>query len=68
MHDYVLWFAKRKEAVKYRQLYFEKSDMQTADRYRRVIMLSGEDRNATIEELNGVSALPDGASLFDLTT
>ncbi len=42
--------------------------MQTADLYRRVIMLSGEDRNATIEELNGVSALPDGASLFDLTT
>jgi adenine-specific DNA-methyltransferase len=64
VHDYVLWFAKRKEAVKYRQLYFEKSDMQTADLYRRVIMLSGEDRNATTEELNGVAALPEGASLF----
>ena len=64
VHDYVLWFAKHKEAVKYRQLYFEKSDMQTADLYRRVIMLSGENRNATIEELTGVSALDDGASLF----
>ncbi|MBI2796658.1 MAG: site-specific DNA-methyltransferase [Gemmatimonadetes bacterium] len=64
VHDYVLWFAKRKEAVKYRQLYFEKSDMQTADLYRRVITLSGEERNATTEELNGVSALPEGASLF----
>jgi adenine-specific DNA-methyltransferase len=64
VHDYVLWFAKRKAVLKYRQLYFEKSDMQTADLYRRVIMLSGEDRNATPEELNGISALPEGASLF----
>jgi adenine-specific DNA-methyltransferase len=52
VHDYVLWFAKRKESAKYRQLYFDKSDMQTADLYRRVIFLSGEDRNATSDELN----------------
>ncbi len=64
VHDYVLWFAKRKDSVKYRQLYFEKSDMQSADLYRRVILLSGEDRNATSDELNGLSELPTGASLF----
>src|SRR5260370_3331521 len=31
VHDSVLWFAKNKSEVKYRQLYFEKSEMQSAD-------------------------------------
>jgi adenine-specific DNA-methyltransferase len=64
VHDYILWFAKRKEAVKYRQLHFEKSDMQSADLYRRIVLLTGEDRNATSEELDGSVKLPEGASLF----
>jgi adenine-specific DNA-methyltransferase len=64
VHDYVLWFAKHQESVKYRQLFFEKSEMQTADLYRRVIFLTGEDRNATEEELSGSERLPEGASLF----
>jgi adenine-specific DNA-methyltransferase len=64
VHDYVLWFAKEREAVKYRQLYYEKADMQTADLYRRLITLSGEDRSATAEELDGSIELPEGASLF----
>ena len=64
VHDYVLWFAKNKQAIKYRQLYFDKSEMQTADLYRRVLFLTGEDRNATTEELNGADPLPPEASLF----
>jgi|CXWL01.1.fsa_nt_gi adenine-specific DNA-methyltransferase len=64
VHDYVLWFAKRRESLKYRQLYFDKSDMQTAELYRRVVLLTGEDRGATEQELAGTTALPDGASLF----
>ncbi len=64
VHDYVIWFAKRKESIKYRQIYFEKGDMQTADLYRRVILLSGEDRNGSADELSGASSLPEGASLF----
>ncbi|MBC7152928.1 MAG: site-specific DNA-methyltransferase [Rhizobium sp.] len=64
VHDYVLWFAKRRELVKYRQIYFDKSDMQTAGLYRRVIFSSGDERSATVEELNGVAELPNDASLF----
>lgn len=64
VHDYVLWFAKRRELVKYRQLYFDKSDMQTAGLYRRVIFLSGDERGATADELNGFAELSDDASLF----
>ena len=64
VHDLVIWYARSKPAVKYRQLYFEKADMQTAYLYRRVITPDGVDRAATAEELNGETALPDDAHLF----
>ena len=64
VHDYVLWYAKAKAKVKYRQLYFEKADMQTAGLYRRVLFPTGEDRAATAAELSGDDKLVDGASLF----
>jgi adenine-specific DNA-methyltransferase len=64
VHDFAIWFAKDKQRLKYRQLYFEKADMQSADLYRRVLLLSGDDRPATEEELAGVQELPEGACLF----
>ena len=64
VHDYVLWYAKTKEQVKYRQLYFDKADMQTASLYKRVLFQDGNDRLATAEELSDPSALPRGQSLF----
>ncbi|OQW48248.1 MAG: DNA methylase [Proteobacteria bacterium SG_bin6] len=64
VHDYVIWFAKSKAAIKYRQLYFEKADMQTAYLYRRLFTVDGLERAATVEELTGESTLPDGAHLF----
>lgn len=64
VHDYVLWFSKDKKSLKYRQIYFDKSEMQSADLYRRVALLSGDDRLATEEELDDPSKLPEGAGLF----
>ena len=64
VHDYVLWYAKKREQVKYRQLYFEKADMQTASLYRRVLFENGIDRLATSEELAKPSRLPSNGSLF----
>lgn len=64
VHDIVIWYAKNKEIVKYRQIYFDKSDMDSAGLYRRVISLDGQDRNATSEELAGIAALDEGAHLF----
>ena len=64
VHDYVLWYAKRKDQVKYRQLYFEKSEMQTASLYRRVLHQDGSDRLATAKELTEPSTLPSDQSLF----
>jgi adenine-specific DNA-methyltransferase len=64
VHGLVLWYARSKESVKYRQLYLGKAEMQTANLYRRVLMLTGEDRPASPEELFGTRPPPDGASLF----
>lgn len=64
VHDIVLWYAKAKDIVKYRQLYFEKADMESAYLYRRVISLDGTDRPASSEELSGNERLSDGQHLF----
>ncbi len=64
VHDYVLWYAKTKEQVKYRQIYFQKADMQTVSLYRRVLLVDGSDRLATAEELADPTTLPCDQSLF----
>ena len=64
VHDYVIWYAKRKEQVKYRQIYFEKSEMQTIFLYRRVLLEDGSDRLATARELADPSAISGNQSLF----
>ncbi len=64
VHDTVLWYARNKSSVKYRQLYFDKSEMSSADLYRRVLDVDGTERTATADELTGVTGLADGASLF----
>ena len=64
VHDFVLWYCRSKEALKYRQLYFDKADMQSAYLYRRVISSDGTERAATESELLGSSPLPDGNFFF----
>jgi adenine-specific DNA-methyltransferase len=51
--DYVVWFAKRKETLKYRQLFSRKAETSTADQYR-LTDESGNYQSVTIES-NGYS-------------
>ena len=64
VHDNILWYALDKPAVKYRQLYYDKSDMQTAYLYNRLIAEDGSERSATEGELAGKIKLPQGSYLF----
>ena len=71
VHDFILWYARAKSSVKYRQLYLEKADMQSAYLYRRVVSVDGTERNATNSEISGERDLPEDAHLFkpsDLTS
>ena len=66
--DYLVWFAKNKECVKYRQLYRDKADLATLkDAYSNVLQADGTVRKATPNELDGTTSLPKGARLFRLS-
>lgn len=66
--DYILWFAKSKEQVKYRNLYRDKTDLQTLrDAYSWLLLPDGTARKATEKELDSPEKLPNGARLFRLS-
>jgi adenine-specific DNA-methyltransferase len=65
--DYLIWYAKRREQVKYRQLYFDKeAGGDGASAYRRVELPDGSRRTCTKEEINNLDLLPKGSRLYRL--
>ncbi len=62
--DYILWFAKNLESVKYRQTFQEKSGPDSgAGEYKYVIEADGLTRSLTKDEKEG-TPLPSGADLY----
>ncbi len=61
--DYILWYAKDKSSVKYRQLYDVKPIGQDTG-YTWVELPDGERRKMTAEEKNNPRLLPKGARPF----
>jgi len=63
--DYLVWYAKNRERVKYFQLYKTKSAGRSFDQVFTWIELSnGERRPLTAEESNGELPLPQGSRLL----
>ena len=62
--DYLLWFAKNKEQVKYRSLFTNKVDGQGSDEYRFLLMPDGTNRSMTKGELSGAEPVPDGSERY----
>jgi adenine-specific DNA-methyltransferase len=63
--DYLLWFAKDKETVKYRGL-FRNSEIEGDSHWNWVELSSGERRAMTPEEINNHSLLPHGSDVYQL--
>lgn len=61
--DYILWYAKDKTNVKYRQLYFDKSYIGDS-KYINVELEDGSRRTMTPEEKKGVVPLPKNSKVF----
>ena len=62
--DYILWFCKDRECMKYRQLYLQKElgdGSNAAARYDLVQYADGSRRRVTKEELYGASKLPSNS-------
>ena len=68
--DYILWYAKDKENIKFRQLFEEKS-IGAGSNYTWVEFSDGTRRKMTREERNDLSLLPKDSRVFyagDLTS
>lgn len=60
--DYLLWYAKEKSQVKYRQLFMERTAGDTSlDRYNRIQLPSLISRGLTAKEIRGDTSIPSGA-------
>ncbi len=62
--DYLLWFAKVKEVVKYRSLFSMKPVTLEGSAYARVLLKDGRKRALTAGERSDPSILPDGARIY----
>jgi len=63
--DTVIWYAKDRASVKYRQLYAEKGvGLEAIGQYYGVELPSGERRNMTSEEVSSPAGLPPGSRPF----
>ena len=65
--DYIVWYAKDKEHIKYRQLYEDKG-LGSGSMYKSVELSNGERRQMTKEEQLHPELLPKGARVFRLGT
>jgi len=64
VYDTLLWYAKNKPSLKYRQLYMVRPSHTLSEQYTLVEMPDGTVRNVTDAERDGLEALPTGARRF----
>ena len=62
-HDHIIWYAKDKRQLKYRQLYVPK-DISILSSYSHVEMPGGETRKLTSNERNGKTNMAENAKVF----
>lgn len=61
--DFIIWYAKDKEKIKYRQLTIEK-ELGEDSRYNSVELPNGERRRITAEEKKDLKLLPKDSKIF----
>lgn len=65
--DYIIWYSKNKEQVKFRRLFYDKGiGSEFAERYDGIELPDGARRSMTAAEKADSSQLPDGARLYAL--
>jgi adenine-specific DNA-methyltransferase len=58
--DYILWYAKKRDSLKYRQLFTPKRIASSLTVYNRILFPDGTGRPLTREERDGEIPLPEG--------
>jgi adenine-specific DNA-methyltransferase len=62
--DYLIWYGKDREKLKYRTLYVPAKRTIGEDGYRWIQLPDGSMRGLTAEEIKGEKAFPEGARLY----
>jgi len=63
--DYLVWYAKNKKQLKYRQLFLPKENLKTGDEaYKYIELQDGNRRPMTKNEREADVAMPDGARIY----
>lgn len=62
--DYLVWYAKDIDSVKYRQLYVEKGQPVNDANFRHLLLSDGTTRRMTSGERVDPSSIPEGARVF----
>lgn len=65
--DNLLWYAKNKESQKIRPLFTEKASKTLDVRYRYLELPDGTTRAMTVDELDGISSIPNGSRRFSIS-
>jgi adenine-specific DNA-methyltransferase len=66
--DYLLWYSRDRQMVKYRQLYHSKSVGESgATDYRYIELADGTRRNASKDQASGRTPIEDGARLYTMS-
>ena len=60
VNDYLLWYCKSKDQVKYRQLYYERTDRMLENAYTWVETDVGDHRRLTRREITNPNSIPSG--------
>ncbi|MFT4019841.1 MAG: DNA methyltransferase, partial [Agriterribacter sp.] len=61
--DYLIWYAKNSEQIKYRQLYEKRLDDISAG-FNQILLPTGETRSLTKDEKDDLSLIPKDAKIF----
>jgi adenine-specific DNA-methyltransferase len=65
VNDYLIWYAKSKDHVKYRPVYLERAlGDPSVGEYKWVILEDGETRRLSDEESSGFKSLPENSKVF----
>ena len=62
--DFILWYAKKKETVKFKALYTDKLTSDSMERYDQLELLSGTRRPLSPEEKADDKLIPNGARRY----
>lgn len=68
--DYILWYARDKEKIKFRNIYSRKPSPigNLSSKYDQIELADGSRRPMTIQEKKGIESIPKGAKIFRVDT